>query len=900
MNNYKKQFSLRLDQLLGIHPGQINTVITSPQDESALQIAGLLKEVDFAEELAPRTGIRSSWMSQSQANPSPARRRIAVRTAWFTALIIALAMLIALRQPVLAAVSQLFGYVYIQDAGFLPAVSTRVLQQPVRQEHAGQSLTITLGIATPNETTLWLEYSDTARPVDGATLTTQSGSRLGVSNWEYFPNNPDTHNVVMYFPPLPTGSALTTLSLPEGWQIPLEWIPAFQSHLPDVRAVPYPATASPESTASSAVTSVTPQQELSLNNPGGICQEKHGMRLCVLAATTSALQAGTGTESNTTSVLVQTQSLLPALSEKVWMGAIWQSGVRLSDAKGNVYPLSDYRDGALLFPAIPANQNVTLTVPAVLASLDVSGQSITVDLGSDPQPDTVIPLDVTIPVVGTSVHFSKATFVGDGVSGLRLILNADPVQTVNDITPISVEIGKPDRVDDLYGGGMLEGSKDIFIELMRPSGKVTGIINIPLEKAIVTVQGPFEISFNLPEAASISPTPVIADPNTFSPAPSATPIALDSYAYSGQTLQPGDLLYTILAGDNTNVYVYPARVSGKQENTGAEQSHLLVTLPGAVSQIYIHPDRQGLDYLSGTHEFKDGFSYFDHVSLYTILFADVAPRLLLSFEANPANLVGTAVNGIWSPDGRFAIFRYQHSIPGDDNLKFLWLDMTCRDDAGSPGKLCTPHDIPIKPDLALGEVSFSPDGKRILFSGSDSSVNGSPALFILNFNPSGNNDNITNIPLNHSDLKPGENLGSNWNPNGTIFTQCSDGISKTLFCSIDPATGNVLTSAIYSEHLLNYQLTPSGKQVLSVVINHTAPNTRDQEIRLFDLNGKAGPKLAEGREFSNVVLSSSERYLAYVPDNANQLNLIDLNSGVTTIVQQSNEPWAISWVGWIR
>ena len=895
MNDQMKQFSLHLDQLLGIHPGKINTAITSPHDDSALQIASLLKEMDFDAELATRAGIRSRWISQTQANPSPTRRRIAFRSAWFAALIIALALLIAFRQPVLAAVSQLFGYVYIQDAGFLPAVSTRVLQQPVRQEHAGQSLTITRGVAVPSETTLWLEYSDTARPVDGATLTTQSGFQLKVLSWEYSPNNPDTHNVVMHFPPLPTGAALTTLSLPEGWQIPLEWIPAFQSHLPDVRAVPYPATASPEATAYLVV---TPQQELPLNNPGGICQEKHGMRLCVLAATTSALQAGTGTESKPTSVLVQTQSLLPALSEKVWMGAIWQSGVRLTDAKGNVYPLSDYRNGALLFPAIPANQNVTLTVPAVLASLDISGQSITVDLGSDPQPDTVIPLDITIPIMGMSVHFSKATFVGDGVSGLRLILNADPVQTVDGVTPISVEIGKPDRVDDLYGGGMLDGGQDIFIELMRPAGKITGIINIPLDKAIVTVQGPFEISFNLPEAASISPTPVIADPNTFSPAPSATPIVLDSYRYNGATLQPGDLLYTVLAGDNTNVYVFPARASGKQETPGAEQSLLLVTLPGAVSQIYIHPDRQGLDYLAGTHEFRDGFSYIDHGSLYTILFADVAPRRLLSFEANPANLVGTTVNGIWSPDGRYAIFRYTHSIPGDDNWKFLWMDMTCKDVVDSPG-LCRPHEIPIKPDLALSEASFSADGKRILFSGSDNSLNGNSALFILNFNPPGNNDNITNIPFNHSDLKLGYDLGSNWNPDGSIFTQCSDGMSKTLFCSIDPETGNVLTSAIYSEHLLNYQLTPSGKQVLSVVINHNAPNTRDQEIRLFDLNGKAGPKLVGGREFSNVSISSSERYLAYVPDNANQLNLIDLESGVTTIVQQSNDPWAISWVGWV-
>jgi len=41
--------------------------------------------------------------------------------AWIVALILALALLVAFRQPVMAAVGRLFGYIYIQDAGFLPA-----------------------------------------------------------------------------------------------------------------------------------------------------------------------------------------------------------------------------------------------------------------------------------------------------------------------------------------------------------------------------------------------------------------------------------------------------------------------------------------------------------------------------------------------------------------------------------------------------------------------------------------------------------------------------------------------------------------------------------------------------------------------------------------------------------
>ena len=438
---------------------------------------------------------------------------------------------------------------------------------------------------------------------------------------------------------------------------------------------------------------------------------------------------------------------------------------------------------------------------------------------------------------------------------------------------------------------MLAGSKDIFVELIRPGGKVTGVIAIPLETAIVAVQGPFEFTFNLTGAASPTPLSASADPGSFSPAPTATPVPLDAYHYTGIALEAGDLVYTVLIDENTNVFRY---------SPGSQQSELLAALPGAVAQIYIHPDRQGLDYLAGVHKIRDGFSYVDNIALYSVLFADAAPRRLFSFEPNPANLVGTAVEGAWSADGRYAIFRYQHSIPGDENWKFLWLELTCKDEADSSGKLCTSHYIPIKPDLALDKVSFSPDGKRILFSGSDNSVNGMPALFILKFNPSGTNENIANIPLNHSDLKLGDFLDSNWSPDGSIFTLCSDGMSKTLFCSIDPDTGNVLTSAIYTEHLLNYQLTPSGKQVLSVVINHNAPGKGTLEIHFIDITGAAGPKLAEGREFSSVSMSASERYLAYVQEDANQLNLIDLESGLTIRVYASDTPWAISWVGWVR
>ena len=147
------QFNLHLDRLLGITPAQ--TVLPATPDpavEAALQIAGLLNSMDLAAESAPRSELHQRWAQATAKSPAalPTRIHFTRRLAWIVALILALALLVAFRQPVMAAVGRMFGYIYVQDAGFLPADSTLVLQQPVMQEHNGLSLTVTHAVATPD------------------------------------------------------------------------------------------------------------------------------------------------------------------------------------------------------------------------------------------------------------------------------------------------------------------------------------------------------------------------------------------------------------------------------------------------------------------------------------------------------------------------------------------------------------------------------------------------------------------------------------------------------------------------------------------------------------------------------------------------------------------------------
>ncbi|MEJ5225311.1 MAG: hypothetical protein WHV44_12715, partial [Anaerolineales bacterium] len=651
---------------------------------------------------------------------------------------------------------------------------------------------------------------------------------------------------------------------------PLAWIPASQSHLPNVRAVPYPAE-SPATTQSPSSTQAPAAEPL--------CQQQHDVKLCVLAATTAA---------DNTSILVELQALVGNLSAGGWPGKVWQSEQQpatLRDGQGNIYPMSQEQDGTLLFPPVSPNQQVTLTIPAVLASLDISGQTIRVDMGADPQPGTVIPLDITIPVLGTSIHFSQATFVGDGVGSLRLTLDADPAQTVDGITPISIEIGKPDRVDDLYGGGMLAGSKDIFIELMRPSGKVTGVINIPLGKVVVAVSGPFEFTFNLPDASSLTPEPATADPNAFSPAPTATPLPLDSYSWSGETLSSGDLLYTVINGEKTDLYVF---------TPGAAQPRLFAVLPGSVSQVYIHPDRHGMDYLAGVETSRDEVNYIKDLSLYSLAF-DGKPRLLYTFPPTPENTIGTIVEGNWSFDGRYAVFRYAQPQPGNDFSRFMVIDLVCRSTND-----CVTYPVALSPDQGLFSARFAPADYRILFTGSDYSLTGETDLFVLNFDPAIADAPVVNITASSSDFA--DDVGASpaiWMPDGKIFTLCNNGQDTSRFCAVDASTGAITSGAVYKEHLFQYQLSLSGNQVIGLVINHQATGKGVLELHLYDLNGLAGPTLATGRSLDIVSMSPSEQFIVYSVNEDGQIHLLDVLTGGTSLFA-NNVLGNISWIGWVR
>jgi hypothetical protein len=879
LNKTLDQFNLRLDRMLGLSPAQTGSPATSdPSVEAALQTAGLLTGLDLATEAAPRPELRQRWARANAKPPTahPGRSRLTRRLAWVVALIIALALLAAFRQPVLAAVGRLFGYIYVQDSGFLPADSTLVLQQPVMQTHNGLTLTVTHAVSTPDGTTLYLEFSATASPEDGATLESAAGAQLALSSWEYLPNTPGSHGIKLSFPPLPAGSTQTTLILPAGWHLPLTWIPAARSGLPDVRAIPFGVN---------ATQSPAPAADL--------CVEKHGVKLCLQAATTAA---------DGTSVLMDATPTNPALGLTMWLpGLIWQSRtdpVTLRDEQGNIYPLDIQHppiEGTLFFPPLAGKHALTLTIPAVYASAVIPQQDISVDVGADPQPGDVIPLDANIQVLGATVHFSKATFIGDGVSSLRLTLNADgPIQMVDGLTPEALELGRLARVDDLYGGGELVDGKGLFVELIQGGAKITGVLDLPILSATVIVQGPFTFTFNLTDLPALTPTLMVANPGSFSHAPSPTPMSLDSYAYSGRALGSGDLLYTVLDGDRTNVYAYTP-------GEGSQPS-LVATLPGAVSQVYIHPDRLGMDYLAGIQVTRDGTTYIDSMSLYTLNFGDVEPRLLYTFSANAGGMIGTAISGDWSYDGRFAVFETPSNEPGTQPWNFVWFDLSCRI-AGN----CESHEIVVPPDFSLSSPFFAPHDYRILFSGLDTSI-GMPGIFLLDLDPLQPNKPVAKVQTNMSILgnTPAPAI---WTPDGKIFTDCWDGTAPTqdLFCKIDPVTGvathgDPVSSNMdgYRPYWFAYWMSPSGDQLVDQVFPQKSTDTSVSDLRLLDWNGHLGAIVASSFSITNAMFSPSGQSIAYMIEDMQHVEIYDIPTGNHITVFDGNIPSALSLIGWVR
>ncbi|MDD5370912.1 MAG: hypothetical protein PHQ40_17660 [Anaerolineaceae bacterium] len=908
------RFNTELDRLLGILPAA--PTATAPEgwdgSDGALEAAAWLLQVDFRSELHPRPGLPARWITgfrRLEEKPRPVVPLLRSRWTWAAlAVVLALAALFIFRQPVLAAMGRLFGYGYLPQAGFIPLEGTRFLNNPVRQEHAGRSLTVTLGVATSTRTILWLEESEPTRGADGAWLETPSGERLSLTTWTGEPTRPGGRGARLEFPPLLAGVERVTLALPEGWRLPLEWIPAAGAGLPatDVRA-PYPTpatTAMPGSATVPTAGSESPTQTPQAAAPP--CAEVRGLRVCLAAAQT---------DEKGTRLLLEATSTDPQFVPGGDSGQFTlpnpvsdEQEISLTDDLGNVTrletPLDPVQwDGERLLrpltfppPAAQARQ-LTLRVPAFEASLTFADPlELSVDLGADPQPGQALAVDQELTVLGQTLRFRQASLVGDGASSLHVSLTSDPLEGGKDVIVWGLDLGKPEGIDDGYGsgGGGPQGVVKLFSELVGPvSGKKTGKLTFPILGARLLLLGPFEFTFSAPATVpAVTQTLQVVGGESFSPLPTPTSLPLDSYRYKGKAIQPGELLFTAVGPATTALYA-------ANPHSGAAPEWV-ATLPGQVYQVYLHPDRLGIDYLAGTQE-RDapaGMVFYRATHLYTLRFADAQPRLLAAFPRAPENHQGTELTANWSYDGRFVIFQRSHFDPGQGTIG--WIDLACRQSGE-----CRPRYLEIPSSMELNRPRFSPDSYRVLISGMEGVR--LPDVYLFELDNHGDPGALTN--LTHSDQT--EELYPSWLPDGGGFMSvCRETvmpIDEYDLClyGVDPGAGQHVVHL--PGNMQGVTFSPDGKRLA----DYGYIQNREQ-IRVLEWEtGKTTLIPGEGDwPFFGFAFSPDGESLALLGAGSHenepgqgaavQVSLYSFTDDTETLVFDSGGLGIISWLGWAQ
>ena len=797
------------------------------------------------------------------------------------------------RQPVLAAIGRLFGYGYLPEIGFVQLDTTRVLRNPVTQEVEGSSLTVLYGLADPEKTILWLSFDGEAQPADGAWLETPAGERVNLLYWDWETTRTNPQGVRLEFPPLAADISQVTLALPQGWRLPLEWIPAAQAGIPSAEInAPYPT---PEANGASS-SSIEPSQP---------CIQASELQVCLKAAHMDEQGAH---------VLLEAVSLGNQLTPGSLFGGLVETNpfnadvkLQLSDDLGNsvLYPEvpfeatqseGDHLLQPLTFPVLStAAQYWTLRVPAFAATTIFSEPlELTIDLGADPQPGQVLSVNQELTILGQTIRFTQAALEGDGVTSLRVKLLSEPQSENQDWIIAGLDLGKPEGIDDLYGSGFnAQAQVMVSSELIGTiSGKKTGSLTFPIIGAHIILPGPFEFMVPAPALVVDSPleTPVVVDEGNFIPQPTPTPIALDSYQYAGRTIQAGDLLFTVVGESDTLLYAAHPSSDFIPE--------LIATLPGQVYQFYIHPDRLGLDYLVGEKVSEDGFSFYRSPQLFSLRFADSQPQQLFAFQRGSDQVKGTELLATWSNDGKLMVFSSTGFVPkpGEATNRIGWFDLSCRDSGD-----CQPEYLQLPAGLAINPYEVSLDGYKLLLQGSYINGIGSGAgdVFLVNFNSQLQPEPIQN--LTNSDQVSEES--PQWLPDGSGFlSACTDNetpVNEYNLClhGVSSEQNETLLRLPFNMH--QFIISPDGKMLLDLVLVPDIEQDQ-QKLQLFTIDTRQTTILKQYKALylDAQCFSPDSQYLGFVWSEGGKLSVIQLGTGEEYNLSDTVKKGTISWLDW--
>jgi hypothetical protein len=861
-------------------------------DNTELIPAVLLAAASFDAELRPKAGLRERWLKQTARPPE----RPALRRLWASAALLLIVLLILFHQPVLASIGRIFGFAYLPETGFVNLDRVHVLKNAVTQRHEGLELTVLRGLVTERGTELWLEFSDAARPVDDAWLETPDGTRFDLVNWAYSPDEPGTKGVVALFPPLPDGILETTLALPEGWRIPLTWVPGRESSLIPVDIISAPTLGSEENASAAAEeTKAAPTTETSEEiiteqdeNAAAVlppCAEVMEIQFCV--------QAAVRTE-NEMQVLVRAEPNGPYTPGSSYSLSMFDvpgeiEGLTLIGASGSIYPIDAsyiqtqcepaYLLSTLRFPGAQELEGpLSLSIPALLVSTPLSAE-ISIDLGDNPQPGQVIDVHQTVDISGMPVHFGQAVLKGDRKNSLRLEMISDPLDEHASQRPYIIEPGRPDGILDKYGAGSGPGQLSIQIELLQQSGLKTGILRIPLVSATIQVRGPFTLGFDAPAGQTENTSePVVIENGAFVPLPVGEPLTMDAFAYTGRVLQPGDLLVITAEGAQSTLYAAsPASGFSPEE---------VAVLPGDVLAVYPYPDRQGIDYITG--EFNENETVYRQ--LYTLRFGDPAPRLLIGqFERS-------AFNFSWSYDGRFLAYTVMDEQPGQSYQRFVRIiDLSCRESGD-----CSVFTADTG-GQDLYQIEWSPVDYRMALGGQPKDQpTGASDIFILQLDAESKTTTLANLTQSPGvdDWAP-----ARWTPDGDAllypcwtgqtgtneYSLCRNGIQQ----GIDQVLIPLLPWNMHSVQLAAGRWVLDSKPVLQNGVF---------SLRAFDLQTRQASTILEwqgNKSWMETFVSPDGTWAAVTIEDLGGLMVVNIENKESQLVLPGDARH-ILWAGWVK
>jgi hypothetical protein len=410
---------------------------------------------------------------------------------------------------------------------------------------------------------------------------------------------------------------------------------------------------------------------------------------------------------------------------------------------------------------------------------------------------------------------------------------------------------------------------------------------------MVVFPGPFEFTFALPEANAnpVQFTPTVVSGDTFSPAPTPTPLDLASYTYNHVALQPNDLLFTVVHDTTTDLYAQSAQ-------SGATPQ-LVATLPGQVYQVYVQPDQQGIDYLAGSLVTEKNMApYFKNAQLFSLRFDETGPRLLAVFPTGPSALQGggsQVSSTSWSADGgifAFILAGLQDS-KGQYEQKAGWIDLNCRK---SGNCMLQYVNLPATVEDFYSQ-QFSPLGRTLLYEGTISSPTHGDVekLYQVTFDAAGQPGEIT--PVTQLDAAMEDN--PRWLPDSnSLLLNCTDmdnntDVNNNHLCEWNLKTDQRTDLLDLNQYVSNpimrsFELSPKGD--LLTEGSRVGIQLFNRETRKFNL-------LPFSENLSGLVFDAQEQNLYLLGEKGTSIQAVDLGSMTErTVYRQSSEGY-VAWIG---